>query len=167
MSHTITPTVFYRRLNIEGLEIFYREAGPRDAPTLILLHGFPSSSHMFRNLIPTLANKYHVVAPDLPGYGESSAPSVYDFDYSFDRLANVTEQFTEKLNLSSYALYLSDIGASVGFRLAVMHPERVTAMIVQNGGGHVEALNTDFAKDYLTIGKIEAKRMLEFYSTGF
>ncbi|HEV8135513.1 MAG TPA: alpha/beta fold hydrolase [Pyrinomonadaceae bacterium] len=146
MSHTITPTVFYRRLNIEGLEIFYREAGPRDAPTLILLHGFPSSSHMFRNLIPTLANKYHVVAPDLPGYGESSAPSVNDFDYSFDRLANVTEQFTEKLNLSSYALYLSDIGASVGFRLAVMHPERVTAMIVQNGGGHVEALNKEFSK---------------------
>jgi Predicted hydrolases or acyltransferases (alpha/beta hydrolase superfamily) len=88
---------------------------------------------MFRNLIPMLADKYHVVAPDFPGYGESSAPSVNDFDYSFERLATVTEKFTEKLNLSSYALYLSDIGSSVGFRLAVMHPERVTAMIVQNG----------------------------------
>ena len=118
-----TPTVFYRTLNVEGLEIFYREAGPRDAPTVLLLHGFPSSSHMFRNLIPKLADKYHVVAPDFPGYGESSAPSVNDFDYSFERLAAVTEKFTEKLNLSSYALYLSDIGASVGFRLAVMHPE--------------------------------------------
>ena len=146
MSNTITPTVFYRTLNVEGLEIFYREAGPRDAPAVLLLHGFPSSSHMFRNLIPMLADKYHVVAPDFPGYGESSAPSVNDFDYSFERLATVTEKFTEKLNLSSYALYLSDIGASVGFRLAVMHPERVTAMIVQNGDAHVEAINKEFSK---------------------
>ena len=82
MSNKITPTVFYRTLNVEGLEIFYREAGPRDAPTVLLLHGFPSSSHMFRNLIPMLADKYHVVAPDFPGYGETSAPSVNDFDYS-------------------------------------------------------------------------------------
>jgi pimeloyl-ACP methyl ester carboxylesterase len=145
-SNTFTPTVFYRTLNVEGLEIFYREAGPRDAPTVLLLHGFPSSSHMFRNLIPMLADKYHVVAPDFPGYGESSAPSVNDFDYSFERLATVTEKFTEKLTFSSYALYLSDIGASVGFRLAVMHPERVTAMIVQNGDAHDEALNKEFAK---------------------
>src|SRR5437868_4208211 len=105
MSNTITPTVFYRTLNVEGLEMFYREAGPRDAPTVLLLHGFPSSSHMFRNLIPMLADEYHVVAPDFPGYGESSAPSVSDFDYSYERLATVTEKFTEKLNLSSYALY--------------------------------------------------------------
>jgi pimeloyl-ACP methyl ester carboxylesterase len=140
---SVTPTVFYRTLNVEGLEIFYREAGPRDAPTVLLLHGFPSSSHMFRNLIPMLADKYHVVAPDFPGYGESSAPSVDDVDYSFERLASVTETFTEQLNLSSYALYLSDIGASVGFRLAVMHPERVTAMIIQNGEAHVEALNKE------------------------
>src|SRR5439155_454551 len=89
MSNKITPTVFYRTLKVEGLEIFYREAGPRDAPTVLLLHGFPSSSHMFRNLIPMLADKYHVVAPDFPGYGESSAPSVNDFDYSFERLATV------------------------------------------------------------------------------
>ena len=145
-SNTFTPTVFYRTLNVEGLDIFYREAGPGDAPTVLLLHGFPSSSHMFRNLIPMLADKYHVVAPDFPGYGESSAPSVNDFDYSFERLATVTEKFTEKLNLSSYAIYLSDIGSSVGFRLAVMHPERVTAMIVQNGDAHVEAINKEFAK---------------------
>src|SRR5262245_33552851 len=97
MSNTITPTVFYRTLNVEGLEIFYREAGPRDAPTVLLLHGFPSSSHMFRNLIPMLADKYHVVAPDFPGYVESSAPSVNDFDYSYERLATVTEKFTERM----------------------------------------------------------------------
>src|SRR5262245_51858198 len=141
-----TPIVFYRALEVEGLEIFYREAGPRDAPTVLLLHGFPSSSHMFRNLIPMLADKYHVVAPDFPGYGQSSAPSVDDFDYSFERLAAVIETFTEKLNLSSYALYLQDIGSSVGFRLAVMHPERVTAMIVENGDAYAEAINKEFSK---------------------
>ena len=149
MSNTITPTVFYRTLDVEGLDIFYREAGPRDAPAVLLLHGFPSSSHMFRNLIPMLADTYHVVAPDFPGYGESSAPLVNDFDYSFERLATVIDKFTEKLDLTSYALYLSDIGASVGFRLAVMHPERVTALIVQNGGAHIEALNKEFAKGLL------------------
>ena len=144
MKLIVTPNVFYRRLNVEGLEIFYREAGPRDAPTVLLLHGFPSSSHMFRNLIPMLADKYHVVAPDFPGYGETSAPPVDDFDYSFEGLTSVTEKFTEKLNLASYALYLSDIGASVGFRLAVMHPERVTALIIQNGVAHAEAINKEF-----------------------
>jgi pimeloyl-ACP methyl ester carboxylesterase len=146
MSHTMTTTVFYRTLNLDGLEIFYREAGPRNAPTVLLLHGFPSSSHMFRNLIPMLADKYHVVAPDFPGYGESSAPPVDEFDYSFEGLTTVTDKFAEQLNLSSYALYLSDIGASVGFRLAVIHPERVTAMIVQNGDAHAEAINKEFAK---------------------
>src|SRR5215472_2002535 len=145
-TNSVLPAVFYPTLSVEGLEIFYREAGPRDAPNVLLLHGFPSSSHMFRNLIPMLADKYHVVALDFPGYGQSSAPSVNDFDYSYERLATVTEKFTEKLNLSSYALYLSDIGASVGFRLAVMHPERVTAMIVQNGDAHVEAINKEFSK---------------------
>src|SRR5260370_35378373 len=101
MSNKITPTVFYRRLNVEGLEIFYREAGPQDAPTVLLLHGFPSSSHMFRNLIPMLADKYHVVAPDFPGYGESSAPSVTDCEYSFERLATGNEKFTDRVNISS------------------------------------------------------------------
>src|SRR6266550_8313890 len=123
MSNTITPTVFYRTLNLEGLEIFYREAGPRDAPTVLLLHGFPSSSHMFRNLIPVLADKYHVVAPDFPGYGQSSAPSIGEFRYTFDNLTDVIERFADRLELSSYAMYLSDIGASVGYRLAVKHPD--------------------------------------------
>ena len=158
MSNTITPTVFYRTLNVEGLEIFYRDAGPRDGPIVLLLHGFPSSSHMFRNLIPMLADKYHVVAPDFPGYGESSAPSVNDFDYSFERLATVTEKFTEKLNLSSYAIYLSDIGASIGFRLAVMHPERVTAMIVQNGEAHFEAFDMEFSKGLFDYWKDRSEK---------
>jgi len=152
MSNTITPTVttsptvFYRTVNVEGLEIFYREAGPPDAPTVLLLHGFPSSSHMFRNLIPLLADKYHVVAPDFPGYGESSQPSINDFEYSFESLATVTAKFTEKLNLSSYALYIADIGSSIGFHLAVMHPERVTAIVLENGDAYVEAINKEFAK---------------------
>ena len=101
---SVIPTVFYRTLSVEGLTIFYREAGPRDAPTVLLLHGFTLSSHMFRNLIPMLGDTYHVVAPDFPGYGQSSAPSVNDFDYSYERLTTVTEKFTEKLKLSSYAL---------------------------------------------------------------
>lgn len=153
---------------MEGLGIFYREAGPRDAPTVLLMHAFPSSSHMFRNLIPILADKYHVVAaPDFPGYGESSAPPVNDFGYSYEGLATVTEKFAEKLNLSSYALFLSAFGASIGFRLAVMHPERVTAMIVQMATSMLKPSIRSSAGDYLTIGKIGAKRTLKFYSTGF
>ena len=146
MSTATTPTVFYRTLNVEGLTIFYREAGPQDGPTIMLLHGFPSSSHMYRNLIPMLAGRYHVLAPDFPGYGESSSPPVSSFDYSFERFATVIDMFAEKLNLSSYALYLSDIGASVGFHLAVKHPERVTAMIIQNADAYVEAINKEFLK---------------------
>src|ERR1043166_6787243 len=102
MSNTITPTVFYRTLNVEGLEIFYREAGPGDAPTVLLLHGFPSSSHMFRNLLPMLADNYHVVAPDFPGYGASSAPSVDEFDYAFERLASVTRYSQRRAPSSRY-----------------------------------------------------------------
>src|ERR1700739_5105528 len=99
-----TPTVFYRTLNVDGREIFYRESGPKDAPTVLLLHGFPSSSHMFRNLIPKLADKYHVVAPDFPGYGESSAPPASDFEYSFERLGGVSERVTGKVNLLFYGV---------------------------------------------------------------
>jgi pimeloyl-ACP methyl ester carboxylesterase len=146
MSNTLAPATFYRTVNVDGLSIFYREAGPEDAPTVLLLHGFPSSSHMFRNLIPLLADKYHVVAPDFPGYGESSAPPVNEFEYSYEQLAIVTEKFTEALKIPEYAMYLTDIGASIGFRLAVMHPERVTALIVQNGEAHFEAFNREFAQ---------------------
>ena len=118
--------VAHRTVNIDGLDIFYREAGPKDAPTILLLHGFPTSSHMFRNLIPALADEFHLVAPDYPGFGNSSAPPADKFDYTFDNLADVVEKFTEKVGLKKYTLYVQDYGAPVGYRLAVRHPERVT-----------------------------------------
>ncbi len=132
--------VFYRTTRIDGQEIFYREAGSRENPTVLLLHGFPTSSHMFRNLIPALAGAYHVVAPDYPGYGFSSMPSTEDFEYSFDHLAQIVETFTERLGLDRYTIYLMDYGAPVGFRLATAHPERVDALIVQNGNAYDEGL---------------------------
>ena len=138
--------VFHRTIEVDGLDIFYREAGPPDAPAVLLLHGFPTSSHMFRNLIPALADKYHVIAPDYPGYGNSSAPSVSEFDYTFDNLANVIGQFTHKVGLSEYSLYLMDYGAPVGFRIAVDHPERVQTLIVQNGNAYDEGLDNEFWK---------------------
>ena len=132
--------VRHRTLQIDGLDIFYREAGPADAPTILLLHGFPTSSHMFRNLIPALATEFHLVAPDYPGYGNSSMPSLDEFDYSFDHFAEIVDTFTEKLGLDKYSLYLMDYGAPVGFRLAVKHPERVEALIIQNGNAYDEGL---------------------------
>lgn len=138
--------VAYRTVKIEGLDIFYREAGPKDAPTLLLLHGFPASSHMFRNLFPALADEFHVVAPDYPGFGYSSAPPVETFDYTFDHLAAVIEKFTETIGLKKYTLYVQDYGAPVGYRLAVKHPERVTGLVVQNGNAYDEGLDNDFWK---------------------
>jgi pimeloyl-ACP methyl ester carboxylesterase len=138
--------VAYRTVKIEGQDIFYREAGPKDAPTILLLHGFPSSSHMFRNLIPALAAKFHVVAPDYPGFGQSSAPSVEGFDYSFDHLAAIVEQFTEALELTKYSLYVQDYGAPVGYRLASKHPGRIQGLVVQNGNAYEEGLDNDFWK---------------------
>lgn len=136
--------VQHRTLKVDGVDIFYREAGPKDAPTVLLLHGFPTSSHMFRNLIPALADKYHVIAPDYPGFGNSSAPPVDEFDYSFANLTNVIEQFTEQLKLVKYSLYLMDYGAPIGFRLAVKHPERVDTLIIQNGNAYDEGLDNQF-----------------------
>lgn len=132
--------VTYETLRIDNLEIFYREAGDPNKPTILLLHGFPSSSHMFRNLIPLLADKYHLVAPDYPGFGYSSAPSASEFNYTFDQLANVIDQFTVAKGLKKYSLYMQDYGAPVGYRLAVKHPERVQALIVQNGNAYAEGL---------------------------
>ncbi len=132
--------VAYRTVEIDGLEIFYREAGPKDAPTILLLHGFPTSSHMFRNLMPALADEFHVVAPDYPGFGNSAQPPMEEFDYTFDRLADLIEKFTEKLELSQYSIYLMDYGAPVGFRLATKHPDRVHTLIVQNGNAYEEGL---------------------------
>ena len=133
------PTL-HKTVSVDGLDIFYREAGPQSAPTILLLHGFPTSSHMFRNLIPELSDRFHVVAPDYPGFGYSSMPSVDEFDYTFDRLTEVVEQFIEKLGLEKYSLYVMDYGAPVGFRLASGHPERVEALIVQNGNAYDEGL---------------------------
>ncbi len=132
--------VVHRTIEIDGLEIFYREAGSRDHPTILLLHGFPTSSHMFRNLLPALADQFHVVAPDYPGFGNSSMPAIDEFEYSFDRLADIVEKFTEELGLDRYSLYLMDYGAPVGFRLALRHPQRVQTLIIQNGNAYDEGL---------------------------
>ena len=130
----------YRTITVQNLEIFYREAGSRSAPTIILLHGFPTSSHMFRNLIPALADQFHVVAPDYPGFGNSAMPDVKEFDYTFDRLAEVIDDFLEKLEVRRYSLYVMDYGAPIGFRLAVRHPERIESFIIQNGNAYEEGL---------------------------
>jgi pimeloyl-ACP methyl ester carboxylesterase len=133
-------TSTYRTVDVNGLKIFYREAGPKDAPAVLLLHGFPSSSHMFRNLIPALADRFHVVAPDYPGFGNSSMPRVGEFEYTFDHLTDVIDAFTERVGLTSYALYVQDYGAPIGFRLAVKHPERIRALVIQNGNAYDEGL---------------------------
>jgi pimeloyl-ACP methyl ester carboxylesterase len=131
----------YRTVGVDGLEIFYREAGDPKAPTLLLLHGFPTSSHMFRNLIPQLSDRYHLVAPDLPGFGFSDAPDRAHFKYTFDHLTQVIDKFTETVGLRRYALYVFDYGAPIGFRLALAHPERITAIISQNGNAYEEGLS--------------------------
>jgi pimeloyl-ACP methyl ester carboxylesterase len=136
--HTVTH---YRTQDVDGLKIFYREAGASAAPAVLLLHGFPTSSHMFRNLIPMLAPHYRVIAPDLPGFGFSEAPSRSRFTYTFDHLADVMERFTEALGLSHYALYVFDYGAPVGLRLAIRHPERITAIVSQNGNAYEDGLS--------------------------
>ena len=138
--------VLYKTVKVGDLDIFYREAGPKDAPTVLLLHGFPTSSQMFRNLIPALGDQYHVIAPDYPGYGHSSMPPHDKFHYTFDNLAKVIDEFTEKLGLTKYAIYVQDYGAPVGYRLAVKHPERITAIVVQNGNAYDEGLDNDFWK---------------------
>lgn len=130
----------YRTMVIDKQEIFYREAGSKNAPTIILLHGFPTSSHMFRNLIPALSGDFHLVAPDYPGFGNSAKPATDEFDYTFDNLARVMAEFVNRLGLKKYSLYLMDYGAPVGFRIAVRHPERVQALIVQNGNAYTEGL---------------------------
>lgn len=136
--------VVYRSVQVDGLDIFYREAGPKDAPTILLLHGFPTSSHMFRNLMPALADQFHLVAPDYPGYGNSSMPTVDEFDYTFDNLSQIIEKFTAKLGLERYSLYLMDYGAPIGFRLAAKYPARVESLIIQNGNAYVEGIDNNF-----------------------
>ena len=132
--------VRYHTAKVDGLDIFYREAGTPGDPVVLLLHGFPTSSHMFRNLMPALADHYHVIAPDYPGFGNSSMPAADEFDYTFDNLATVTGHLIDQLGLDSYSIYVMDYGAPVGFRIATNHPERVDALIVQNGNAYEEGL---------------------------
>jgi pimeloyl-ACP methyl ester carboxylesterase len=138
-------TVRFNTIDVDGLEIFYRSAGNRDAPTILLLHGFPSASHMFRDLIPELAESYHVVAPDLPGFGMTEQPARNAFNYTFETIANVIDRFTEVLGLAEFALYVFDYGAPIGFRLAVMRPERISAIVTQNGNTYLEGVSDAFA----------------------
>lgn len=133
--------VHYRFANSGGHRVFYREAGAPENPAVLLLHGFPTSSHMFRELIPRLADRYHVVAPDLPGFGNTVSPPRGQFDYAFDNLADVIDGFIETIGLSRYALYVFDYGAPVGFRLAVKHPDQISAIISQNGNAYEEGLS--------------------------
>ncbi|MEV6756335.1 alpha/beta hydrolase [Streptomyces sp. NPDC051214] len=133
----------HRSITVRGHEIAYREAGRADAPVLLLLHGFPSSSHMFRDLIPLLAHRYRVIAPDHLGFGRSATPLAQDFTYSFAELADLTAEFTEQLGLTRFALYIQDYGAPIGLRLALAHPERVTAIVTQNGNAYEEGLGTE------------------------
>jgi pimeloyl-ACP methyl ester carboxylesterase len=135
------PPVAYRTVDVDGVHMFYREAGPKNAPVVLLLHGFPTSSVMFRELIPVLADRYHVVAPDLPGFGFTVAPPRGQFDYSFKHLAEVTDAFTQAAGLNRYAIYIFDYGAPVGLRLALLHPERVTALVSQNGNAYEAGLS--------------------------
>src|SRR4029077_7567917 len=136
-----TNHLSFKTASVNGFKIFYREAGDPQKPAVLLLHGFPTSSHMFRNLIPQLAGDYYVVAPDLPGFGFSDAPDHESFQYTFDHLAQVIGQFTEQVGLKKFAVYVFDYGAPVGFRLALKHPERIAALIYKNGNAYTEGLS--------------------------
>ena len=152
ISMAADPVTFYRTVTVADVKVFYREAGDRKKPALLLLHGFPTSSHMFRNLIPLLADRYHVIAPDYPGFGFSDAPDRAQFKYTFEHLAEVMDGFTQTLGLNRYAMYIFDYGAPMGLRLALAHPERVTAIISQNGNAYEEGLSAGFA------GRLKASR---------
>lgn len=156
------PTIFYRHAVIDGVKVFYREAGPADGPVVLLLHGFPTSSHMFRNLIPLLADRYRVIAPDYPGYGQSDAPDRARFAYTFARYADMVDTLMGQLGARQYAMYVMDYGAPVGYRLALKHPERVSALIVQNGNAYEEGL-LDFwtpIKAYWAAGTSDKREAL-------
>jgi pimeloyl-ACP methyl ester carboxylesterase len=133
--------IYFRKVDVSGINVFYREAGSSVAPAILLLHGFPSASHMFRDLIPLLADRFHIVAPDLPGFGQSDMPARGKFTYTFDTIARAIDRFTEVIGLDRFAIYVFDYGAPTGFRLATWHPERITAIISQNGNAYAEGLS--------------------------
>ena len=134
-------TIRYRAAEVNGLKISYREAGPTDAPTLLLMHGFPTAGHMFRDLIPLLDDRFHLVAPDLPGFGQSDLPSRQTFKYTFENLAETIDHFIDNIGLKRFAIYIFDYGAPVGLRIALKHPDRITAIVSQNGNAYVEGLS--------------------------
>jgi pimeloyl-ACP methyl ester carboxylesterase len=156
------PITHHRTVTVDGVKIFYREAGPKDGPAIVLLHGFPTSSHMFRNLIPALADRYHVVAPDYPGFGQSEAPDRATFAYTFDRYGALVDGLLDRLEITSYAMYVMDYGAPVGWRLALQHPDRITGLIVQNGNAYDEGLKEfwDPIKKYWKDGTEESRNAL-------
>jgi pimeloyl-ACP methyl ester carboxylesterase len=160
-------TVHYHTIRIDDVDIFYREAGAESAPVLLLLHGFPTSSSMFRNLIPRLAASFRVIAPDYPGYGFSAMPDRKNFAYTFENMTNIVEKLTEKLELSKYSMYVMDYGAPIGYRLALRHPERVTGFIVQNGNAYEEGLLEfwDPIKKYWNDATTENRAALNFLAT--
>jgi pimeloyl-ACP methyl ester carboxylesterase len=138
-------TTHFRTVAVDGTDIFYREAGDRSRPTLLLLHGFPTAGHMFRDLIPELADRYHLIAPDLPGFGQSAMPPRDAFAYTFGNIAHVVDRFTEVVGLATFAIYIFDYGAPVGLRIATRHPERITAIITQNGNAYLEGVSQAFS----------------------
>jgi pimeloyl-ACP methyl ester carboxylesterase len=162
-----TAQVHYRSVAIDGVDVFYREAGRADAPAVLLLHGYPTSSHMFRDLIPALADRYHVVAPDYPGFGNSAMPERDRFAYTFASYARLVGALTERLGLERYALYVMDYGGPVGFRLATAHPERVTAIVVQDGNAYEEGLQDfwDPLRAYWSSGSEQDREALRFLTT--
>jgi len=155
-----SPRVAHRTVEIDGIQVFYREAGSRSAPALLLLHGFPTSSHMFRNLIPVLSDEFHLIAPDYPGFGASAMPPREEFQYTFDNIAAVVEKLTERLGLNRFALYVQDYGAPIGYRIAAKHPERVTALVIQNGNAYDEGIDNDFWKPIKAYWKEPGSREL-------
>jgi len=162
-THQAPATIHYRSMKIDGVNVFYREAGPADGPVVVLLHGFPTSSHMFRNLIPLLADRYRVIAPDYPGFGQSDAPNHTKFEYSFGHYADIVDTLLTKLGAANYSMYVMDYGAPVGYRLALKHPERVTGLIVQNGNAYDEGIR-DFwnpIRAYWTSGAKKDREALD------
>ncbi|MGD1834826.1 MAG: alpha/beta fold hydrolase [Nitrososphaeraceae archaeon] len=157
----------YKTVEINGLDIFYREAGPKEAPTILLLHGFPTSSHMFRNLIQKLSNEFHLIAPDYPGYGNSSMPLVDKFEYTFENITNIIDKFLQKLRIHRYSIYMMDYGAPVGYRLFSKHPEKVQAFIIQNGNAYEEGLEEfwDPIKQWWNNKNFENEKKLHYLVT--